>query len=389
MATKQVRKRPRGSRRAVLFLASVVAAFCTWGYVHALTSFSTAKTTKQHKDDEHRAAAVDECAAAAAVGLRNRPALPACPLGDLRQLIAVPAPRIDCAAYGLKRRAHAATVIDAVLLSSEADILTLRLLELDSVVDTFVILESRVSHSGQQRPVLWDTHEGCFQRWSRRIVHRAIDQINASSHGSWDRENWHRNYLSVLGSEAVADRCQPHARQPSQDDVLFAVSDVDELPRAENYAVLKQCEGFEWPVAPIQDRFLYYSFNWRKQMNWTFGPGIIPWGRRETLPPQWTRAMPKRSSDAAFQRGGWHMSYFMPVDKIIEKLSYYAHTDLNHPPFNEPGWISECLKTGRDLYGRSGGEELEFNNCSAPDADVPEAFKLNPHFFAHFCPLSG
>lgn len=306
-------------------------------------------------------------------------------MGDLSKLRAAPAPVIDCEALGLRRRAHPATIIDAVLLSTEADILALRLLELDSVVDTFAILESREAHSGRQRPVLWDTHEACFQRWSRRIVHRTIDKIEGG--GSWDRENWHRNQLSSLGRDAVADKCQPHARQPSEDDVLFAVSDVDEVPRAETYAVLKQCEGYKWPVAPIQDRFLYYSFNWRKRMNWTFGPGIIPWGKRETLPPQWTRALPARSSEAVFQRGGWHMSYFMPVAGIVDKLSYYAHADLNHAPYNEPKWIEECLRTGRDLYGRTGGEELEFNNCSSPNADIPEAVQLNRAFFAHFCPL--
>jgi hypothetical protein len=171
----------------------------------------------------------------------------------------------------------------------------------------------------------------------------------------------------------------------------WQVSDVDELPRPEMYARASQCEGFAWPLALIVDRFHYYSFNWRKRMTWTFGPVLIPWSQHDTLPPQWTRALPARSSEVAFQRGGWHISYFMPVQKIIEKLSFYAHTDLNHPPFNEAGWIEECLRTGRDLYGRTGGEELERLNCSAPDTDgsssIPGAVRMNPQAFAHFCPL--
>ena len=329
----------------------------------------------------------DPCAIAAASKLRARPSLAPCPIGDLWQLRAAPAPAIDCAAHGLHRRVHPATIVDAMLLSTEADILALRLLELDGVVDTFVIVESREAISGRQRPVLWDTHEACFQRWSRRIVHRTVREVKVGD--IWNRESILRNYLSVLGAEAVADACQPHVLQPSHDDVLFAVSDVDEVPRAETYAVMKQCEGFEWPVAPVQDRFLYYSFNWRKRMNWTFGPVVIPWSQVDAFLPQSTRAIPARSSEAAFQRGGWHMSYFMTVADILSKLSYYAHAEMNRAPFNEPQWVEECLRTGRDLFGRTGGEELEFNNCSSPDADIPQAVQLNREFFAHFCPLDA
>ena len=104
------------------------------------------------------------------------------------------------------------------------------------------------------------------------------------------------------------------------------------------------------------------------------------------------------------------MSYFMTPAKIVQKLASYSHQDLNHAPFSESvedtllypmlrgffidrqfpvadtdDWIKECLTTGRDLYDRTGGEIMRFQNCSG--ADLPQALLLNRVFFAHMCPL--
>ena len=90
---------------------------------------------------------------------------PPCSIKSVDSLIAAPAPpSIDCAAHGFRKRAAPAAIIDAFLLSYESDALFLRLLELENVVDTFVIVESRESFTGQRRDTLWDSHGSCYDR---------------------------------------------------------------------------------------------------------------------------------------------------------------------------------------------------------------------------------
>ena len=210
--------------------------------------------------------------------------LPPCPIDTVKLLKFAPTPRaVDCAAHGFMRRAAPAAIIDAFLLSYEVDALFLRLLELENVVDTFVIVESRESFTGERRSILWDTHGSCFERcatakcliiaphlphslhaiertrsWAGRIVRHVVRHVEGG--GPWDREKWLRNQLSVGGSLAARNLTD---RGFKAENILFAVSDIDEVPRALSYSVAKQCEGYATPIAMILDRFHYYSLNWR------------------------------------------------------------------------------------------------------------------------------
>jgi len=78
--------------------------------------------------------------------------------------------------------------------------------------------------------------------------------------GPWDREKWLRNQLSVGAGLAALNLTD---RGFKAENMLFAVSDIDEVPRALSYSVAKQCEGYATPIAMILDRFHYYSLNWR------------------------------------------------------------------------------------------------------------------------------
>jgi hypothetical protein len=55
-----------------------------------------------------------------------------------------------------------------MLVFALADMLELRLLELDSVVDLFVIAECPYTFSGLTKPLAFDLNRARFQRWVRR-----------------------------------------------------------------------------------------------------------------------------------------------------------------------------------------------------------------------------
>ena len=72
-----------------------------------------------------------------------------CPDPSIERLVPVsPLPPVDCLAHGLQPRQRPAAIIDTFLFNGELDLLLLRLLELGGVVDQFILVESRSTHTG-------------------------------------------------------------------------------------------------------------------------------------------------------------------------------------------------------------------------------------------------
>ena len=142
---------------------------------------------------------------------------PLCSIKSVNGLSAAPAPSsVDCAAHGLRQRDAPAAIIDSFLLSYESDALFLRLLELENVVDTFVIVESRESFTGQRRTTLWDTHGYCFDRCVRCLsvaclaAHFFTLHCNGRTdglavlHTTWLKNLMHRHHGSAKHGSAIS-----------------------------------------------------------------------------------------------------------------------------------------------------------------------------------------
>src|SRR5208282_2760368 len=138
--------------------------------------------------------------------------------------------------------------IDAFLFSGELDILEIRLHELDSVVDHFVIVESCEPHGAGGRrqptylanPARWAEVIGKFGDKIHYEVLDKLEPVYTDSKSGWQRENFHRSALM-----------QPIRQLARPEDVVI-ISDVDEIPRA---TVLKQV------IAELNDRLVYLGLD--------------------------------------------------------------------------------------------------------------------------------
>ena len=63
-------------------------------------------------------------------------------------------------------------VLDAVLMSSELDLLEIRLNELDSVVDWFFIVESNATFTGLPKEKYYDKNKERFEKFAHKIKYR-------------------------------------------------------------------------------------------------------------------------------------------------------------------------------------------------------------------------
>ena len=78
-----------------------------------------------------------------------------------------------CQLHGWKERRGKENlkVLDAVLMSSELDLLEIRMNELDSVVDYFLIVESNATFTGLPKETYFALNRGRFSKFQHKIIY--------------------------------------------------------------------------------------------------------------------------------------------------------------------------------------------------------------------------
>ena len=158
-------------------------------------------------------------------------------------------------------------VYDCLMYYDEDTVLDIRLNCLDAYVDKFVIVESKFTHSGEKRNLLFDINQ--FKRFKDKIIYLVLDDGPRGIETIYDdddkdlksfkyienaleRENYQRNYISKGLNDADAE------------DIIM-VSDADEIPNLGNLD-LKEIKN---KLIFFQQKMFYYklnlyidSFNW-------------------------------------------------------------------------------------------------------------------------------
>ena len=124
-------------------------------------------------------------------------------------------------------------VYDCFTFFNELDLLEIRLNELDSVVDKFVIVECTETHSKAKKQLFFDKNKDRFSKFSDKIIHIIVDdapdivQNSSQEPDRWIVEKFQRNCIE-RGLTSCADN-----------DIIL-VSDIDEIPSS--LAVRKSIE---------------------------------------------------------------------------------------------------------------------------------------------------
>jgi beta-1,4-mannosyl-glycoprotein beta-1,4-N-acetylglucosaminyltransferase len=241
---------------------------------------------------------------------------------------------------------------DCFMFFDEFDVLELRLRTLDEAVDTFVLVESKYTHSGNPKPLYFSENKERFSPWLHKIRHIVIeDRLDTSD--AWVRENRDRN--------AVARGL--HDAQP--EDLVF-VSDCDEIWNPDRKLELLDHGS---PVTRFVQYVHYYFLNSRQPNHmWRKGTGRVRF--RDFKGAQWVRM---DRSCMYVEDGGWHFSYAGDVEKIVYKLRSFAHTEYSTDFWADPKRISEKLATGDDLFDR--GTRYD---ALAIDASFPKPLRDDP-----------
>ncbi|CAA7259036.1 unnamed protein product [Cyclocybe aegerita] len=127
-------------------------------------------------------------------------------------------------------------VLDAVLMSNELDLMEIRMNELDSVVDFFLIIESNATFTGLPKDTFFLNNRGRFAKFEKKIVYQLRPGFPLQpGQSAWDVERGTRIAMSDLIQSQIATF-------PTNSRNLVIMSDLDELPSHHTIELLKTCD---------------------------------------------------------------------------------------------------------------------------------------------------
>ena len=210
-------------------------------------------------------------------------------------------------------------------------VLELRLNILNKIVDKFVIVESKYTHSGESRSLLFDINK--YEQFKDQILYivldkepNDLDKINENDSyetknskyiiNALKRENFQRNGISKGLDDAAKDD-------------LIMISDVDEIPNLSNL----KTEEIKNQIILFKQHFYYYKFNLKLDDMYWFGTKACKFKNFKS--PQWLRNVKdkkypfwrpdvffsnKKYSNIMFvENGGWHFSNMKTPSEIEKK----------------------------------------------------------------------
>ena len=260
-----------------------------------------------------------------------------------------------------------------MLYDGEIDALAIRLLELDAVVDWFVIVESTLTCSGLPRTISLDPGDPRITHFAARFRHVIVADM-PKSEDPWQREIWQRN--AVL--RGIPDT--------APDDLLI-LSDVDEIPRAA--AVSKMALDVGTAVFGLELGLFYFFVNYRNvegpesSITWTVAArrGVL-----DTISPNHLRyAVRERSVKARIiGNAGWHFSYLMNVAGIRRKVAAFSHQEFNTKAFLDQIDIEALVHSHGDFFQRPG-----FVWTLVDRGELPQWLRANRQALGHLFSPGG
>ncbi|GAA6012494.1 hypothetical protein JCM11491_004350 [Sporobolomyces phaffii] len=238
-------------------------------------------------------------------------------------------------------------VWDAVIFSTEVDLLLVRLDELNPLVDKFFILDSDTTFTGNPKPlVLADAlTTPPFAPYRDKIVYSTFRGHKLEP----GEDPFHQEAQMRMQMTDVLKR-----HFPTEDEALPPVmvfSDLDEVPSFETVQLLKTC-AFESPLHLGMRSFLY-SFEWEEggeAASWR--PQAWIWEQRGNGFEEYYRH--GKVTDRVLVDSGWHCSWcFRTIAEFITKAQGYSHVDrLGSRPaaLLRPHRIQETICKGLDMF---------------------------------------
>ena len=217
-------------------------------------------------------------------------------------------------------------IFDCFTFYNEIDLLELRLHELYTKVDHFVIVESNQTFTNRPKP--WNFDITRFPQYQDKIIYIQVDDMPNSAN-PWDNETHQRNAIVRGLTTALAD------------DIVI-VSDVDEVLRPE---AIDHVRNSDQTIFAFRMPIYNFKFNYMRQRPgqydcWAMATKASTF---DAITPNSLRDMRHNFHQAPHhyvgdgielvEHAGWHFGYLGDNDYLRDKAQSFSHSERNTPEF--------------------------------------------------------
>jgi hypothetical protein len=231
-------------------------------------------------------------------------------------------------------------IYDCCTFFNEYDILELRIKELYHVVDTFVIVEGTHTHKGIPKDANFLKHQERYKPYLDKIKFFYMDNLVDLSN-PWAQETKQRETIYHALKQLNV-----------QEDDLIILSDCDEIVNPDLLQVLRLNDYKTFLDTRVYHlSMLFFNYDYETLIPRPWGSAYLclfkmieaSYNGSYTPANNWHFAKNRFASEHLFYEAGCHFSYFGNIDKIKEKLSHYAHQELNTEAIVNDTYIQECI----------------------------------------------
>lgn len=260
-------------------------------------------------------------------------------------------------------------VYDLFMINTELDWMEIRMGELASEVDYFIVLESATDFHDRPKPLYVQNNWSRFSNFHPKMIHHVLDVSKNNGSDAWGREHFSRN--------AMMDQVFPTLKgeQEVQLGDVIVVSDVDEIPRPEIIKTLRNCE-FPRRLR-LRTVYFRYSFQWTLREEQWIHPQATFYEGEKTVRPEDLRM---GKTEGEIYNAGWHCSSCLAnLKDMVNKVTSFSHSEFNLPQFRDPAQILQRVRQGQDPYNRT----KKIYDRIDRNPDVPQYLLQHPDQFAY------
>ncbi len=292
-------------------------------------------------------------------------------------------------------------IYDCFMFYDEDLIADLRFNILDKYVDEFVVVESKFTHSGEKRKLIFDINK--YTKFKKKINYIILENepdnleiVNQSD--SKDKKN-SKYIMNALKRENFQRNGITKGLEHAQSEDFILISDVDEIPNLSNL----ELNLINEKIVLFKQNFYYYKFNLKlEDMPWLGTKGC----KFKTLKsPQWLRNVKdkkyplwridilfsdKKYSNIKFiEKGGWHFSNMKTPAEIEKKMrTYLHHREYDINPLGEEK-IKQIIKSKKSIYNlRADMKTEKFDGTQSlrptDGSELPNYIKINKDKYSNW-----
>jgi len=292
-------------------------------------------------------------------------------------------------------------IYDCFMFYDEDLVIDLRLNILNKYVNEFIIVESKYTHSGKKRELLFDINK--YSNFKNKINYIILenepDDLEIVKNSDTKDKTNSKYIMNALKRENYQRNEITKGLSKAKPEDLILISDVDEIPNLSNLEVSKVNNE----IILFKQNFYYYKLNLKlENMPWL---GTKACKYKNLKSPQWLRNIKdkkypfwrldilfsnKKYSNIKFiENGGWHFSNMKTAAEIEKKMrTYLHHREYDINPLGEEK-IKEIMKNKKSIYNLRADMKTEkfdgTQNLKPTDgSELPDFIKENKKKYSNW-----